>query len=456
MEKTENKHLQNSIIEGNIKVEMLRYFFPLLFGSFFQQLYNTVDAIIVGKYVSPEALAAVGGSAAMIVNLFVGFFGGLASGATVVIAQFYGAKQMKMVKKAIHTSIALAFTGGLAFTIIGFIFTPWGIEVLKTPKDTIDMSTMYLRIYFLGMIPNIVYNVGSGVLRALGDSKSPLWVLLVATFSNIILDILFVIKMDMGVVGVAIATILCQLISSILILVIMVRIKAEYKLRLKEIAFDKGIMNRIIQIGLPAGIQSSMYTLSNLLIQSAINSFGTAAVSAWAAYGKIDVILWMIMQSLGIAVTTFVGQNYGAGKNSRVRESIKQGLIFTYAMTISLSIIMYVARMPLLGLFISNHKIGAEVLRYGNVMMRCMVPFYGIYVAVEILAGALRGIGDTLIPTIMTLSGICLLRIVWILFIVPISGKIEMVVYSYPVTWAVTSTMFIIYFVYVMVKKKSF
>lgn len=443
------KITNNAITEGVIWKEMLRYFFPLLFGTFFQQLYNTVDAVIVGRFVGSEALAAVGGSAAMIVNLFVGFFTGLASGATVIIAQYYGAKRKDDVTKAVHNAVAVAIAGGALFTIAGLIFAPWGIQILNTPSDTVEMSVLYLRIYFIGMIPNLMYNMGAGILRAVGDSKRPLIVLIFATFCNIILDIVLVLELNLGVAGVAIATIICQTISGLFILYILTHLNDSYKLNLTKISFDRGILLKTLHIGLPAGFQSMMYTLSNLVIQAAINSFGKDAVSAWAAYGKIDVLLWMITGSLGISVTTFVGQNYGAGKHDRVRQSVRQGLIITSLFTIVLSALMYYFRIPLLSLFTTEEG----VLKFGDVMMCAMVPYYILYVCIEICSGALRGMGDAVIPTIITLAGVCLLRVVWIAYALPLRNQITTVVYSYPITWTVTSALFIVYYTFISRRK---
>lgn len=439
----------NAITDGVIWKEMLRYFFPLLFGTFFQQLYNTVDAIIVGRFVGSSALAAVGGSASLIVSLFVGFFTGLASGATVIIAQYYGAKRENEVTKAVSNAIALALTGGATFMIAGIWLAPFGIYILNTPAETVDMSILYLRIYFVGMIPNLIYNMGAGILRAVGDSKRPLIVLIFTTFSNIILDVVLVLFLNMGVAGVAIATIICQVISSICILYILTHLDASYKLDLSRISFDTRILFKTLHIGIPAGVQAIMYTLSNLVIQAAINSFGKDAVSAWAAYGKIDALLWMITGSLGISVTTFVGQNYGAGKYDRVRQTVRQGFVITALFTAILSGLMYFFRMPLLSLFTTEK----DVLEFGDIMMRAMVPYYILYISIEVCSGALRGIGKSIIPTIMTLVGVCFLRVVWIICALPIRNQITTVVYSYPITWTVTSVMFLIYYFHTAKRK---
>ncbi|WP_022777623.1 MATE family efflux transporter [Butyrivibrio sp. AE3009] len=441
---------ENSITEGVIWKSMLSYFGALLLGAFFQQFYNTVDAVIVGRAVGSDALAAVGGSAAMVTSLFVGFFMGLSSGATVVIAQFFGAKSRKEVSKAVHTAIAIALAGGAVITLVGFLISSWIIGVMKTPVETVEASTIYLKIYFAGMIPNLVYNMGAGILRAVGDSKRPLYVLIVSCFANIILDVFFVIVLGMGkmgitygVIGVAVATVLCQLISAVIIIVMLMRSTDCYKFEFKKLGFDPSMVSRIIRIGLPAGIQTTMYTLSNILIQSSINEFGKDAAAAWAAYGKIDVLFWMTISSLGTSVTTFVGQNFGAGKYDRVHKSTRQAALIALIITIPLSVILYFYGKGFLYIFVDNKN----VIDIGIQMIKYLAPFYVTYIGVEIFSGTLRGMGTALVPMFITLSGICLLRVSWILIAFPLNRTIETVEASYPITWITTSVLFAIYYV---------
>jgi putative MATE family efflux protein len=439
----------NSITEGSIWKSMLSFFWALLLGAFFQQFYNTVDAVIVGRAVGSAGLAAVGGSAAMVVNLFVGFFMGLSSGATVVIAQFYGAGRKEEVSKAVHTSIALAICGGIVITVVGLLLSRWVIDIMKTPADVVEASTVYLRIYFIGMVANLVYNMGAGILRAIGDSRRPLYVLIVSCFANIFLDILFVIILGMGkngvttgVTGVAVATVLCQILSAVIVVIMLMRSTDSYKLFLTKIRIDPGMINRIVRIGLPAGFQTTMYTLSNMLIQAAINEFGANAVSAWAAYGKIDVLFWMTISSLGTSVTTFAGQNFGAGKYERVRKSTRQAFVIAAIITIPLSAILYLWGKGFLYIFIND----TEVIDMGMQMIKFLAPFYVTYIGVEIFSGVLRGMGDALMPMLITLSGICVLRVVWILAAFPLNRTIEMVETSYPITWITTSVLFFFYY----------
>jgi putative MATE family efflux protein len=444
-----------SITSGSIWKNMLAFFFALLLGAFFQQLYNTVDAIIVGRAVGSDALGAVGGSAAMVVNLFLGFFLGLSSGATVVISQFYGAGKREEIEKAVHTAIALSIAGGAIISVIGVLISPWLISVMQTPAEQAEAGTMYLRIFFLGMIPNLIYNMGSGILRAVGDSRRPLIVLIISCVVNIILDITFVIGLGLGkkgdvygVAGVAVATILCQLISALIIMFVLARSTDSYRLDIRKIRFDTDMLSRIIKIGIPAGFQTTTYTLSNTLIQASINSLGKDVASAWAAYGKVDVIFWMTIGSLGTVATTFAGQNFGAGKFDRVRNSTRQALAIASIITIPMSLLFCIYGNVLLGIFVVDQK----VIDIGVQMIYYLAPFYITYICVEIFAGVLRGMGDAFVPMMITLVGICVLRVIWILFVFPMHRTVEMIEMSYRVTWCVTSILFVVYY-FIYVKK---
>lgn len=448
----------NNITEGPIWKNMLRYFWALLLGAFFQQFYNTIDAVIVGRAVGSDALGAVGGSAAMLVNLFVGFFIGLSSGATVVISQFYGAERKEEVHKAVHTAIALSATGGLLFSVIGFLASPWLIEVMNTPVEQKAAATIYLKIFFIGMIPNLVYNMGSGILRAAGDSRRPLIVLIISSVVNIFLDVLFVIVLGLGdmgvwqgVMGVAIATVLCQLLSAIIVIRMLQRSEDSYRLSIRKVRFDRIMLGRIVRIGLPAGLQATMYSLSNVLIQASFNSFGSDTASAWAAYGKIDVIFWMTMNSLCTAITTFVGQNYGAGNYKRVRNSTRQAAFIAVAIAVPLSAFLYIFGENLLRIFIKSEE---NVISIGYQMIKFLAPFYITYIGVEIFSGTLRGMGDALMPMIITFSGICVLRVVWILAVFPHNPTLEMLEKSYPITWITTTILYSIYYIYYINKHK--
>lgn len=336
-----NQGNRNKITEGVIWKQLLIFFFPLLFGTFFQQLYNTADAIVVGRFVGKEALSAVGGATGTLINVFVGFFIGISAGATVIISQYFGGNYKEEVSKAVHTAVAMAITGGSLIMVLGLLGAPTALRLMGTPEDIMPYSLTYIQIYFGGMIANLVYNVGAGILRAIGDSKWPLYFLIVSCVINIALDLIFVIVFHWAVMGVAIATVISQICSAVLVCVKLMRTKESYHLDLKSIRFHKEILKRIIQIGLPAGVQSLMYTSSNVIIQSSINSFGTNTVAAWTAYGKIDGIFWMTINALGISVTTFVGQNYGAGKYERVQKGVRICLVIAISISIALSTLLY-------------------------------------------------------------------------------------------------------------------
>ncbi len=440
----QNREKRNQITEGVIWKQLLIFFFPLLFGTFFQQLYNTTDAIVVGRFVGKEALSAVGGTTGTLINLLVGFFIGISSGATVAISQYYGGKNEEEVSKAVHTAIALAIAGGAVIMVIGLIGAPAALRLIDTPEEIMPYSLTYIRIYFAGMIANLIYNMGSGILRAAGDSKKPLYFLIVSCFINIALDLLFVTIFHWDVMGVAMATVISQICSAILVCITLIRTKECYRLDIRRIGFHKQMLNKIVRIGLPAGFQSLMYSASNVVIQSSVNSFGTDTVAAWTAYGKIDGLFWMIMSSFGISITTFVGQNYGAGKEERVKKGIRVCMIMAMATAIVLSILLYFCGSYIYVLFTRDEL----VIQKGMEILQFLVPTFFTYVAIEILSGSLRGMGNAFIPMLITCFGVCVLRIAWIYTAVPIHRDIKTVIFSYPLTWAATSILFVLYFGY--------
>ena len=430
-----------SITEGVIWQQLLVFFFPILLGTFFQQLYNTADAIIVGKFVGTGALAAVGSTGSLI-NLIVGFFMGLASGATVIVSQFYGARQEKDVSRTVHTAMAFALVGGLFLSVVGYAISPALLHLMGTPEDIMPGATSYIRIYFLGMIPMLIYNIGAGVLRAIGDSRRPLNFLIAASLFNIVMDILLVLGADMGVAGAAWATTLSQFFSAILVLTTLLRSQTSYQLHVKKIRFHGDIMKDMVRIGLPAGLQSVMYSISNVIIQSTVNSFGTDVIAAWTAFGKLDAIFWMIISAFGISITTFAGQNFGARKYDRMKKSVHTCLAMSFGATVLIIIFMLLLGRPLYGMFTDD----SHVLELGMEILQQLAPFWLCYVCIEIYSGALRGAGDSFLPTLFTLVGVCLLRVAWLLFIVPGSGSLRLTLYCYPITWSITSVMFLVYY----------
>ena len=438
----------NAITEGVIWKQLLLFFFPILFGTFFQQLYNTADAVVVGRFVGKEALAAVGGSTSMLTNLLVGFFVGLSSGATVIIAQFYGAGRGQRVSEAVHTAIAFSLLCGILMTVGGLLFSDTALRLMGTPEDIMDNASGYLHIYFVGITANLLYNMGAGILRAIGDSKRPFYFLVISCFTNIALDLLFVVGLRMGVRGAAVATILSQVVSACLVLGTLMRADGSYRFEIRKTRITPVILVRIIRIGFPAGLQSVMYSFSNLVIQSSVNALGTDTVAAWAAYGKIDSTYWMIINALGISITTFVGQNYGAGRLDRVKRSVYVCLGISCIITVGLSTILYLTGGYIYLLFTTD----AEVIAIGMKILHFLVPAFVTYLCIEIYSGALRGVGDCWIPMIMTALGVCVLRVVWILIAVPIRPDILTVVFSYPLTWTITTVLFNIYYLKIIDK----
>lgn len=432
----------NQITEGVIWKQLLLFFFPILFGTFFQQLYNTVDAVIVGNFVGKEALAAVGGPAAMIINLLVGFFVGLSSGAGVIISQYYGCGEHHKLSFAVHTAIALAVAGGGLMMVLGIVGAEPMLRLLNTPEDILNQSILYMRIYFIGMIPSMLYNMGAAVLRAVGDSKRPFYFLMAACVVNIVLDLLFVVGLGMGVEGVAIATTISQAVSAILTMLVLTRTKDHYQVLLREIRFHMHYLRQILEIGLPAGLQSAMYSISNLVIQAAINGYGTDTVAAWTAYGKIDACFWMILSAYGIAITTFAGQNFGAGKIDRIRKSVRITLIMSAGTSLLFSALILLGGPFILRLFTPDQT----VIDICMGMIRIIAPAYVTYICIEVLSGTCRGCGDAFMPMLLTCAGVCVMRVVWIAVSSAFFPSVSAICFSYPLTWSITSILFILYY----------
>ena len=438
---TNSKNYRNEITEGVIWKQLLLFFFPILLGTFFQQLYNTIDAIVVGRFVGSNALASVGGSSGMIINLIVGFFVGLCSSASVVVSQFFGSGDRQKVNEGIHTLYAFSMIGSVVITILGIVLAPWLLTIMKTPMEQYADSLLYLRIYFGGVFFVFIYNTGASILRALGDSRRPLIYLIVCCFVNVALDLLLVVGFDLGVAGVAIATLAAQAVSAVLVTVALMRSPGLCDYTLGRIRLYGSSLKMQLYIGLPGGVQGSMYSLSNLILQTAVNSIGAAAAAGWTAMGKLDAVYWMVGGSLGIAVTTFVGQNYGAGLIDRVRKSVRIGLGLSMGFAMLASTLLIGLRYPLLSIFTDE----VEVLEVAASTMSIIAPFYILFTFIEIYSSALRGMGDVIIPMIMTMLGVCGFRIAWVIFVVPLEPSMETIASNYPVSWGITAMFFIVY-----------
>ena len=456
--------INNPITEGVIWKQILLFFFPLLLSSFFQQLYNTADVVIVGQAAGKEALSAVAGSAGSVLSIFLFFYTGFASGAAVLAAQFFGAKKYSALRDTVRLSLILSAILGLLGLMICFFLAGPILRAMGAPAETMDASFHYLRIIALGMVASSLYNMGAAVLRALGDVRSPLYILIGTCLANIALDLAFVAVLKMGAPGAALATALCQLLSMAAVLICLRRtlrllsaaapagpgfreqpalsdpITAKHRRRSRSDPRD--LCHRILRVGLPLGLAEVMYTFANLILMAVVNGFGTDTVAAYGAYGRIDAIFWMIVGSFGIAITTFVGQNIGAGKRDRVFQCIRDCSVMMFLVLGIVIAILYIFSPAFLRLFTTD----AEVLRIGVGMMHFLMPFYFLYIPIEILFSALRGMGDSLIPTIITFFGVCILRSAWGLFAVPLHHTPNMVLAGFPVTWIVTSVAFFFYF----------
>lgn len=429
---------RQQITEGVIWKQLLIFFFPILMGTFFQQMYNTVDTIIVGRLVGTEALAAVGATGPL-VSMVNGFFIGVSSGATVVLSQAYGAGDRKGVSDSIHTGVALSLVLGVMLTAIGICLGGRVMGWMGTPENCMADATTYLRIYFAGSIGTVVYNMGAGILRAMGDSKRPMLFLLVTCILNVVLDLLFVAVLHMGVAGAALATVLSQMISAVLPIVVLLRQK-EDRLELRKLRIERSLLGRILRIGIPAGLQFVTFDFSNVLIQSGINSFGDTTMAAWTAYGKTDALVWMISGAFGVSITTFVGQNFGAQKYSRIRQGAWTCLAMSIAMVGALNVTLLLFRSQILGIYTDN----PEVIAVGSMVMLSIMPYEFLFMPIEVFAGTMRGVGNSLMPTLITGSCVCLFRVVWLMTAVRHWHSLKTLTLSYPLSWALAAAVFLV------------
>jgi len=427
--------------QGNISRHIISFAFPLLIGNIFQQLYNTVDTWVVGNFVSNEAFSAVG-TVGPIINLLIGFFLGLSSGAGVVISQYYGAKRYDAVEKSVHTALVMTAIIGVVFTFIGLGLTPVMLKLMKTPADVLPESTAYLQIYFSGLLGLMLYNIGAGILRAVGDSQRPFYYLVVCALMNTVLDLLFVLVFHMGVRGVALATILSQATSAVLVLITLLRTDECIKLDLRKLKIHWDILKKIVSVGIPAAIQMAITSFSNIFVQSYINHFGSNCMSGWTAYAKIDQLLFLPMQSIALASTTFVGQNLGCNQIDRAKKGVRLSLIMAVCATVILMIPVIAFAGPIVSFF--NDK--PEVINYGTMLLRWLSPFYVLCCFNQILSGALRGAGITRAPMVIMVSSFVVFRQIYLFLMSHICNEIIPIAMSYPAGWLLCSTITVIYY----------
>lgn len=427
--------------EGVIWKEILLFSIPLLLGNLFQQLYNAVDSVVVGNYIGAQALAAVG-SSAPVINLLVSFFMGLAVGAGVIISRYFGARKKEELHIAVHTSLALTFAAGLVMTLIGVLISPYVLQWVGTPSDVMESSVLYLRIYFLGILSVMVYNMGSGILRAVGDSRNPLYFLIVSSVTNIILDMLFVIVFHMGIAGVGWATLIAQTISAVLTMLLLMRTKEEYQVKLKHIRFHKHMLYEIVRLGLPSGLQNAIVSFSNVIVQSNINAFGSLAMAGCGSYTKIDGFAILPVMSYSMALTTFTGQNMGAKKYDRVKQGAKTGILMSVITIVCISALLLMLGPNVLAIFSSD----PTVINYGLYMMHVLAPGYIFLAISHAFNGIIRGAGITTVPMIVMVTCWCGLRMVWILTSVPLFHDIGVVFMGWPLTWIASALWLFLYY----------
>lgn len=435
---------------GSVFQKMILYTLPIMFSGILQLLFNAADIIVVGRYSGGHAIAAVGSNTALI-NLLTNLFIGLSVGTNVVVAQLFGAKKEKDVSETVHTSMLLSFSSGILLTIAGLIGAPWFLTLMKVPKEVIGLSTIYLRIYFLGMTSLMVYNFGSAILRAIGDTKRPLYFLVIAGVINVGLNLLFVIVFDMGVAGVGLATAISETISAILTVRCLQKETGCIHLDFKKLRLVKTKLKKILLIGLPAGFQGTVFALSNVVIQSSINSFGPYAVDGNSAASNIEGFVYMAMNSFYQSTMSFTSQNYGAGQYKRIRRILICGETYVILTGLILGNAAAFFGHPLLSIYSDN----STVIDYGIVRLHWICTVYALCGIMDVLVGALRGIGHSVFPMIVSLMGACVLRLVWLatVFQVPEYHKLETVYISYPITWIITLLVHLVTFLICYHKK---
>ena len=430
-----------TLTEGPIWKAMLMFTLPVLLGNVFQQLYNTFDAWCVGFFIGDEALAAVSSSGSLIF-LMISFFNGVAMGAGVVISRNYGARHYHTMCKAIHTAIAFGLVTGVALTVVGVIFTPTILRWMDTPAEVLPQSISYFRFYFCGAIFTVMYNIFVGILHAVGDSKHPLRYLIFSTMVNIVLDLVFVGLLDMGVGSAAMATTISQGTSALLCFVHLLRVDAPYKVTAKQIRFDKQSLVDIVRFGLPSGVQNSVIALANVVVQANINSFGKAAMAGCGAYSKLEGFAFLPVTCFSQSLSTFVGQNLGAGRHDRVRKGVGFGIACSCIMAELIGICAYLFAPQLIGFFSD----APESIAYGVKHMRIICLFYCLLAFSHCIAGIMRGAGKATVPMFTMLACWCLIRITYITVALKFVNELSTISWAYPITWILSSTIFLIYF----------
>lgn len=438
------KQTTTDMTVGAIHPLILKFALPLIAGNLFQQLYNTVDCVIVGNYVGKEALAAIGSTSSLI-NAIIGFFMGLAAGGSVVISQYFGAHDIPNVRRTSHTMLLGSIIAGAFSVGFGLIASPVVLRFMSTPADVFAMANLYLKIYFSGALFQMVYNVAAGILRALGDSTRPLYFLIVSSVVNVGLDVLFVMVCGWGIAGAAYATIISQAVSMLLVLWVMIRTTEVYQIKLRELKIHRDALRRVLKLGLPGGIQMSVTAFSNVFVMGYINRFGSACMAGWTCFNKIDQISLLPIQSVALSVTTFVGQNFGAHNGKRIKEGVKTALQLAFIWNMLIILVFELLPTHLISMFNRD----ATVLYYGKLFLRVGAPFYVFRVLNQVFAGSLRGLGNALAPTIVFLSSFVVFRQLYLAVSTHLTSSFIPVSLAYPVGWGLCGIlMTIVHLVY--------
>lgn len=440
--KTMGKRRDVDMTEGSIVRHLILFAVPLLLGNLFQQLYNTVDTWVVGNYVSNEAYSAVG-SVSPIINMLIGLFMGFSSGAGVVISQYYGAKRYEKVEEAVHTSILVTVLLSVVFAVVGILIAPYMLQLMKTPAEVFPESQAYLNIYFAGIVGMMLYNIGSGILRAVGDSQRPFYFLVVSALLNTVLDLLFVLVFGMGVEGVALATVIAQCVSGVLVMIVLMRSSSCVRLSLRKLTIRGEILKKIFRVGIPAALQMAITSFSNVFVQSYVNYFGQNAMAGWTTLTKVDQFILLPRQSLALSATTFVGQNLGRGQSERARKGVRVALIVAICATVGVMVPAVIFAPYVVRFF--NAK--AEVVEIGTMMMRYVMPFQVFGCFTQVCSGALRGAGNSRAPMVIMLVSFVAFRQCY-LFVMAnfICNEILPIIMGYPAGWILCGTLTLIYY----------
>ena len=424
--------------KGSIVKHMIYFALPLLLGNLFQQLYNTVDSLIVGNFLGSSALAAVSSSGSLIFML-IGFLSGISSGAGVIISRYFGAEDIKNVHRAVHTTVAFGIVAGLLMTAAGVLMSPQILIWMGTPESVMGESVIYLQIYFSGSFGFVMYNIFVGILQAIGDSRHPLYYLIISSVINVVLDILFIRVYHTGVGGAALATVISQAVSAILCMIQLVCTKGSHKLQIKEIKFNRNILGQIIRIGLPSGVQNSIIAFANIIVQSYINAFGEMAMAGYGAYSKIEGFGFLPINSFTMAMTTFVGQNLGAKKIERTKKGARFGILITIGLAELIGVFVYLFAPQLIAAFDST----PEVIRFGVEKAQTAALFYCLLAFSHSVASILRGAGKAMVPMIIMMCCWCVIRVTFLAVTIPLTHSMQMVYIVYPLTWGLSSLAFL-------------